>query len=352
MQGILISLIFAIIPATADPNSKAPATIAPETTVTQTTAPLARDTNPAPAPAKTKISETTPRDATPPVAPPETNSTEAGSTQDVKSEKKYLGLSIGQLVIALATLALGVLTFIVLYKQGKLDGILKRLQIEEHQQRKREQATPAQEPITPTPPKNPDRISLGKLPVTTPPDEAVIQPKRILSAKPVVQPELIHVPKPSPPLLPQVFISYVINDDDSRKRFHTQLKVGEKNKYFTLHDDRAIDDMPYTEIVTVMETASVVIFLISADYLASDFVNDSEVPFLCERNKNDSLLFVPVIVNHCAYDVAHWLKQHKVFCKEIPLKSLMPKRKQDKKITDIVRHVVETICNIDGQKRK
>jgi tetratricopeptide (TPR) repeat protein len=48
--------------------------------------------------------------------------------------------------------------------------------------------------------------------------------------------------------------------------------------------------------------------LISADYLASDFVTKEEVPYLLERREKEGMVLIPVLLHACLWEVVPWLK--------------------------------------------
>ena len=73
---------------------------------------------------------------------------------------------------------------------------------------------------------------------------------------------------------PIVFISYSHKDETWKDRLRPHLKVLEQLGQITIWDDRQIDPggQWFEEIKGVMDRAAVSLCLISADYLASDFV--------------------------------------------------------------------------------
>jgi tetratricopeptide (TPR) repeat protein len=109
---------------------------------------------------------------------------------------------------------------------------------------------------------------------------------------------------------PTVFISYSHKDEVWKNRLVTHLRVLEQAGRITIWDDRKIDggDTWYNEIEQAMGQAAVAVCLISPDYLASDFVNKEEIPFLLERREHDGMLLQPVLITQCLWEVIEWLK--------------------------------------------
>ena len=57
------------------------------------------------------------------------------------------------------------------------------------------------------------------------------------------------------------------------------------------------------EIESAMNQAKVAIFLVSADFFASDFITDKEIPKLLETAKSEGALILTVILRPCAFDL-------------------------------------------------
>lgn len=110
---------------------------------------------------------------------------------------------------------------------------------------------------------------------------------------------------------PTVFISYSHKDEEWKDRLRPHLDMLEKAGRIDVDiwDDRDIGAGAewYDEIREVMERAAVVVCLISADYLASDFVNKEEIPYLLERRASNGMTLIPVLLRPCAWKVCYWL---------------------------------------------
>ncbi len=81
--------------------------------------------------------------------------------------------------------------------------------------------------------------------------------------------------------------------------------VLEQVGHITIWDDHDIDGGEdwYDEIKQVMERSAVAICLISADYLASAFVNKEEVLYLLEQRARDGMVLIPVLLQPCPWKV-------------------------------------------------
>ena len=86
---------------------------------------------------------------------------------------------------------------------------------------------------------------------------------------------------------PKVFISYSHKDEAYRERLTTFLKIFGLTAVFSTWDDGEIHPSEdwRARIQTAMDEAQIAVLLISADFLASDFIQDHEIPRL-ETTKN------------------------------------------------------------------
>ena len=108
---------------------------------------------------------------------------------------------------------------------------------------------------------------------------------------------------------PSVFVSYSHKDEHWKDRLRPHLGVLEQVGRITIWDDRQIDAGAewYEKIKQVMERAAVAVCLISADYLASDFVTKEEIPYLLERRAHDGMALIPVLLRPCPWKAVPWL---------------------------------------------
>ncbi len=110
---------------------------------------------------------------------------------------------------------------------------------------------------------------------------------------------------------PTVFISYSHKDEDWKNLLLPHLRMLEKaGRLIVVWDDRKIDGGRtwYPEIVEAMERAAAAVCLISANYLASDFINKEEIPFLLKRRRDEGMLLLPVLTHQCLWEAIEWLE--------------------------------------------
>lgn len=140
---------------------------------------------------------------------------------------------------------------------------------------------------------------------------------------------------------PTVFISYSHKDEIWKDRLRPHLKVLEQLGQITIWDDRKIDAGAtwYNEIEKNMAQAAVAVCLISADYLASDFINKEEIPYLLQRRERDGMLLLPILVKPCLWEAVSWLSAIQMLPRDGKSVSEDFQGKED----DIFREVAATI---------
>jgi hypothetical protein len=106
-----------------------------------------------------------------------------------------------------------------------------------------------------------------------------------------------------------IFISYSHKDEVWKDRLVAHLGVLQQEGVLDVWDDRRIvagEDW-YQKIKEVINRASVVVLLVSADFLTSNFILSEEVPRLLERKDEEGLRIFPVIIRPCAWKHVKWL---------------------------------------------
>lgn len=102
----------------------------------------------------------------------------------------------------------------------------------------------------------------------------------------------------------KVFISYSHKDFKWLDRLRVHLKPVEREGIIDLWDDTKIAaGAQWKEaILEALETARVAIILVSADFLASDFISEYELPMLLSRAASGGTTILPVIVSPCLFN--------------------------------------------------
>lgn len=100
-----------------------------------------------------------------------------------------------------------------------------------------------------------------------------------------------------------VFISYSHNDTVFLKRLQVHLKQLEREGRVDRWDDTRIKSGQdwKAEIKTALSKAGVAVLLLSADFLASDFIDSDEMPEILAAAEANGLTVLPVIVKPCRF---------------------------------------------------
>jgi hypothetical protein len=103
--------------------------------------------------------------------------------------------------------------------------------------------------------------------------------------------------------LKTIFISYSRKDKKYMGRILIHLKPLEKRGLFDVWSDKKIKagDNWKNEIEKVLQNTNVAVLLLSADYLASDFIVQNELPPLLENAENNGTRIIPVIIKPCRF---------------------------------------------------
>jgi len=108
---------------------------------------------------------------------------------------------------------------------------------------------------------------------------------------------------------PKVFISYSHKDEAEKEALLSHLGVLQQGGLIELwSDDRIIAGVDWKqEIRTELAQAHVVILLITANFLNSDFIRGREIVPVLERREREGLIVLPVIAKACAWKTVSWL---------------------------------------------
>lgn len=101
----------------------------------------------------------------------------------------------------------------------------------------------------------------------------------------------------------RVFISYSHLDKNCLDRLLVHLKPMENQNLIDCWSDKKIKigEKWKTEVMTNLDNAAVAVLLISADFLASDFIVNQELPPLLLKAETKGLRILPVILKPCGF---------------------------------------------------
>lgn len=101
----------------------------------------------------------------------------------------------------------------------------------------------------------------------------------------------------------KVFVSYAHKDEEYRKDFETYLALLKRQGLIEIWTDRQIlaGSSWEKEISENLESADLIIPLISPDFIASDYCYEIEMARAIEKHDSQSALIIPVIIRPCAW---------------------------------------------------
>ncbi|MFN7923222.1 MAG: TIR domain-containing protein [Bryobacteraceae bacterium] len=112
--------------------------------------------------------------------------------------------------------------------------------------------------------------------------------------------------------LQRIFVSYSHRDREAKDLMVEQLAALQREGVIEhVWDDSKIrpGDPWEQEIEDAMADATVAIFLVSAPFLNSEFIRTKEVPTFLERRRRTGVRIIPVLVDHCPWEKAEWLRR-------------------------------------------
>ena len=100
------------------------------------------------------------------------------------------------------------------------------------------------------------------------------------------------------PSSPTLFISHSYEDSRWRDLLVKHLRVLERENLATVWDATEIQAGTEWSSATndVVRRASLAVLLISPDFLASDYIAEKELPLLLNRQQNEGLAVLPILV--------------------------------------------------------
>ncbi len=109
----------------------------------------------------------------------------------------------------------------------------------------------------------------------------------------------------------KVFVSYSHLDQEWLKRLQVHLKPLERHGLVDRWDDTLIaaGQKWKGEIAKAIDSAAVAILLVSADFLASDFIDKDELPPLLNAAEGEGTVILPLIVSPCRFSETESLAQ-------------------------------------------
>src|SRR3954454_14619457 len=151
---------------------------------------------------------------------------------------------------------------------------------------------------------------------------------------------------PSPSTRTKVFISYSHADKEWLERLKRHLKPLVREGNLDCWDDTHIrpGDNWKQEIQNALDTAQVAVMLISADFFASDFIDEAELPPLLDAAKAKGVRILPVILSASRFARNLTLRNFQAVNPPSRPLNEMPQAEQEK-VLDRLAHTIESVLD-------
>jgi len=141
-----------------------------------------------------------------------------------------------------------------------------------------------------------------------------------------------------------IFISYSHKDEKWLNTISTFLRPYTRGEKITIWSDQQIEAGANwdEEIKSNLKSSRVAILLVSANFLASDYIMEKEVPFLLKRQKNGELIIYWIAISHSAYKTTELAN---IQSANNPLKPLdeLTKTERDKVLVEITEKIANAM---------
>jgi hypothetical protein len=149
--------------------------------------------------------------------------------------------------------------------------------------------------------------------------------------------------QPRPPV--EIFYSYSHKDEEFLEKLITHLSLLKRKGVITGWHDRQISAGTEWKdrIDERLESAGVILLLVSADFLASDYCYDLEMARAMARHDEGTARVIPIILRNCEWSDAPFGKLQALPKNAKPVKSWAD---PDEAFTDIAKGIKKAIAEI------
>lgn len=145
----------------------------------------------------------------------------------------------------------------------------------------------------------------------------------------------------------RVFISYSHKDKKDLDRLRTHLVPSIRSEALDVWENSsiAIGDKWRKEIEEALQQANIAILLVSADFLASQFIAENELPPLLAAAERGGVKIMSVILSPCDFDCTELAKYQAINSPSKPLSSMNSHKKEE-----LWNKLVKTITKVEDPK--
>jgi hypothetical protein len=145
--------------------------------------------------------------------------------------------------------------------------------------------------------------------------------------------------------LPKLFISYSKDDIAFQKSLLKHL-AGLRNKIVTWHDQDMLPGEEWDESIKAkLRSADVVLYLVTHNSIATNYIQSVELPLIEERCQNKACVLIPVIVDFCYWDDLDFAKYNALPNKGVPItdKSWANQNEAWLKVVQGIKRIIEKV---------
>jgi hypothetical protein len=141
------------------------------------------------------------------------------------------------------------------------------------------------------------------------------------------------------------FISYSRADKKYLEELHTHLAPYVRSGMFNYWDDTKIKPGAkwFDEIKKGLQSAKIALFLVSADFLASDFIARKELPALLAAANEEGTVILSVILRPCSFKYSELAQFQAVNAPSNPLSTMNNKGKRDEVWVNVAEQVKDAL---------
>jgi len=144
----------------------------------------------------------------------------------------------------------------------------------------------------------------------------------------------------------KVFLSYCHRDEDWKRRIAIHLGVLKQQGLLELwcDGDIGVGQDSRAQVQLNLLSAKAAVLLISADFLASDFVLNDDVPRLLEQHEQAGMHLVPVLIRDCAWEAVPWLERLQMLPRDAKPVAELPESQIVRALADVAREVLQLVA--------
>ncbi|VVS92202.1 response regulator [Desulfoluna spongiiphila] len=155
----------------------------------------------------------------------------------------------------------------------------------------------------------------------------------------------VEIPIEAASMKQNIFVSYSHEDKIWLERLKVHLRPYERQSKIYVWDDTRIasgEDWK-NEIEKALKKSKIAVLLISANFLASDFIANNELPPLLDNAEADGTVVIPVIVKPCSFEAFEELSRFQAV--NPPSKTLieMNEGEQERTMYQVSREIIKYV---------